>query len=58
MIWGVMGMLLIMPLMAMIKICCENISFLKPIGFLLSDRGTEKYALPWNKLKNMFSGKK
>ncbi|MFC4871939.1 AI-2E family transporter [Negadavirga shengliensis] len=55
MVWGIAGMLLIIPLMAMIKICCENISFLQPVGFLLSGRGTEKHAVPWNKIKNMFS---
>ncbi|MEX2592589.1 MAG: AI-2E family transporter [Anditalea sp.] len=58
MVWGVAGMLLIVPLMAVIKIFCENISFLKPIGYLLSDRGTEKYALTWNKIKSIFSEKK
>ncbi|WP_114749334.1 AI-2E family transporter [Pleomorphovibrio marinus] len=55
MVWGVAGMLLIIPIIAMLKICCENISSLKPIGFLLSDRGTEKYSFTWEKLKNIFS---
>jgi predicted PurR-regulated permease PerM len=55
MIWGVTGMLLIIPIIAMIKITCENIHSLKPVGYLLSDRGTEKHAFTWEKLKNMFS---
>ncbi len=58
MIWGVMGMLLIIPIIAMIKITCENILSLKPVGFLLSDRGTEKHALNLENIKKLFSKRK
>jgi len=54
MIWGVAGMLLIMPFMAMIKIACQHISFLKPVGYLLSDKGTEKYSISWENIKKKF----
>lgn len=52
MIWGVVGMFIVVPFMAMFKIFCEHVSFLKPVGFLLSNRGTERYALTWDKIKN------
>lgn len=58
MIWGVAGMFVIVPLMAMFRIFCEHISFLKPIAFLLSNRGTEKYALSWDKIKSLFTQSK
>lgn len=57
MIWGVAGMFLIVPFMAIIRIVFENISFLKPVGFLLSNKGTEEHAITWNKIKRMFSKK-
>ncbi len=54
-IWGVAGMLLIIPIIAMIKITCENIPSLMPVGFLLSDRGTKKHSFNWKKIKKIFS---
>ena len=35
--WGVAGMFLSIPLLAVIKLLCDNITGLKPWGFLLSD---------------------
>lgn len=58
MVWGVMGMFVIVPIMAMFRIFCEHVGFLKPIAFLLSNRGTEKYAISWDKIKQTFSKKK
>jgi predicted PurR-regulated permease PerM len=55
MVWGVVGMFIIVPFMAMFKIFCENITFLKPIGFLLSNRGTKEYAITWKKIKQIFA---
>ena len=57
MIWGVAGMLIIMPFMAMIKIACQHISFLNPVGYLLSDKGTEQYSISWEKIKGVFKRK-
>lgn len=57
MAWGVVGMFIIVPFMAMFKIFCDNISFLKPIGYLLSNRGTKEYAITWDKIKNTFRKK-
>lgn len=58
MIWGVVGMFVIIPIMAMFRILCEHIGFLKPIAFLLSNRGTERYALTWDKIKSTFGKNK
>jgi predicted PurR-regulated permease PerM len=58
MIWGVAGMFIIMPFMAMIKIACQHISFMKPVGYLLSDKGTEKYSISWENIKSVFTKKK
>lgn len=55
MIWGVTGMLIIIPFMAVFRIFCEHVPFLKPVAFLISNRGTEKYALTWNKIKSLFT---
>ncbi|WP_185958354.1 AI-2E family transporter [Fodinibius sediminis] len=45
MIWGLPGMFMVIPYLAMLKIVCENIESLKPIGFLLGTRGTEEHSL-------------
>ncbi|MFN6943504.1 MAG: AI-2E family transporter [Cytophagaceae bacterium] len=57
MIWGPAGMFLIVPYIAMLRITCEHINYLQPVAFLLSDRGTEKYAITIEKIKNLFSKK-
>lgn len=58
MIWGFAGMFVIIPVLAIIKIICDHVEPLKPIGFLMSERGTEKHALNfgyyWQKIKNGF----
>lgn len=36
-IWGIPGIILAIPVMAMVKIICDNIEDLHPIGFLLGD---------------------
>jgi predicted PurR-regulated permease PerM len=38
-IWGIPGMILAIPLLAMTKIICDHIEPLKPYGYLI---GTEK----------------
>lgn len=57
-IWGVPGMFIVVPLMATIRIICEKIDVLKPWAFLISDSGTEKYALTTSKIKMFFLRKK
>ena len=40
-LWGFLGLILAVPLMVIVKIICENISYLHPIGILL---GSERHA--------------
>lgn len=42
MIWGIPGVFLAIPLIAMFKIVCDHIDSLKPIGFLVGEAGPEK----------------
>ena len=44
MIWGLAGMFMVIPYLAMFKIVCENIDSLKPVGYLLGTRGTEEHS--------------
>ena len=52
MIWGLPGMFMVIPYLAILKIICENIEQLKPIGYLLSTRGTEEHSLTLREIKN------
>ena len=36
-VWGIAGMILFIPLTGMIKVFCDNVSQLKPYGYLLGD---------------------
>lgn len=54
MIWGLPGMFMVIPYLAMLKIICENIESLKPISFLLGTEGTEKYSIDFQSFKNLF----
>lgn len=42
MIWGVAGMIVFLPLFGIIKIVCDHVQPLKPIGYLLGEPGGEK----------------
>lgn len=61
-VWGIAGMFIVLPFIAMFKIVCENIEALHPYAFLLGTEGTEKHSLTWNKIKiffrSIFKGKK
>lgn len=54
MIWGLPGLFMVIPYLAMLKIVCENISSLKPVGFLLGTRGTERYSIDIRAVKRFF----
>lgn len=51
MMWGLPGMLLVIPYLAMAKIVCENIDTLQPYAYLLGTRGTEEHLPSLKKLK-------
>ncbi|HZY26284.1 MAG TPA: AI-2E family transporter, partial [Bacteroidales bacterium] len=52
-VWGIPGMFLSMPLLAIIKLICDHIEPLKPFGFLLGDTMP-----PIIKIKAIFKRKK
>lgn len=52
-VWGIAGMLIIIPFLAIMKIIMRNVDDLKPFAYLISDRGTEKQKIHidwWDKL--------
>ncbi len=55
MLWGLPGMFIIVPVLAMIKVTCDHIPELKPWSFLLSDKGTEKHSLTARKIRRFFA---
>ena len=52
MIWGLAGMFMVIPYLAMMKIIFENIDSLKPVGYLLGTRGTERHSIQLNFFKS------
>ena len=58
MLWGVPGMFLSVPFLAMFKIVCDHVDALKPFSFLMGTNGTEEHALTVAKLKRFFNRKK
>lgn len=58
MIWGLPGMLVVIPFIAIIKIIMKNIDGLEPYAYLLSSRGLGKHKIDYTgpiiRLKNRF----
>ncbi|TCO11092.1 AI-2E family transporter [Natronoflexus pectinivorans] len=54
MVWGIPGMLLIVPFLASIKIIFKHIDFMKPYAFLLGEKGTEKHSIKMDKFKRIW----
>lgn len=54
MIWGLPGMFMVIPYLAILKIFCENIPRYKPYSYLLGTRGTEKHLMTWQDVKKKF----
>lgn len=42
MVWGVAGMIVFLPLFGIIKIVCDHVAPLKPLGYLLGETGDKK----------------
>jgi predicted PurR-regulated permease PerM len=36
-VWGIWGMLLAVPMMMVIKVVCDHVEALQPVGYLLGD---------------------
>ncbi len=58
MIWGIPGMLLIVPFLAIVRIVFSHIDSMKPFAFLLGQEGTAKHSITFQKFKALFSRKK
>ncbi|SMO89658.1 AI-2E family transporter [Gracilimonas mengyeensis] len=54
MVWGLPGMLIIIPYLGLFKIVCENIESMEPIGYLLGTRGTERHSITIESLQRRF----
>lgn len=58
MVWGVAGMLIVVPALAILKVIMRNIDSLKPYAFLISDKGTKshdiKFKAIFKKIKEKF----
>ena len=48
-IWGIPGIILAIPLIAVFKIVCDHIESLKPYGFLIGEVETPKKEIPLKK---------
>ncbi len=57
MIWGIAGMLLVVPFLAATRIILYNIEFMKPYAYLLGEEGTERHAISKEKIKRFFKKK-
>jgi predicted PurR-regulated permease PerM len=58
-IWGLTGMFIAVPVVAVIRVLGENIERLKPLGYLLGQVGTEEHSVTIKKLKKAIKpGKK
>jgi predicted PurR-regulated permease PerM len=57
-IWGIPGMLVIIPFLAILKIIFSHIPALEPYAYLLGLKGTRKYAITFRKIKSALPKKK
>jgi predicted PurR-regulated permease PerM len=53
MIWGIPGMLLIVPFLAIIRIVFSHIDFMRPYAFLLGEEGTRKHSIQMVKIRRV-----
>jgi len=54
MVWGVPGMMIIVPALAIAKIIFENIDSLHPFAYLLGPKGTKRHALSLENARQRF----
>jgi len=50
MIWGIPGMLIVVPCLAILKIVMRNIDGLRPFAYLISDRGVTNHEVSMKKM--------
>ena len=49
-VWGVMGMILFIPMVGILKVFCDNIPELNPYGYLLGTEGLEEHSISFRKI--------
>jgi len=54
MIWGIPGMLVVIPFLAMLNIILKKIPSMQPYAFLLGTRGTRRHALTLENIKRFY----
>ena len=54
MIWGLPGMLLVVPFLASIRIVFSHVEFMKPYAYLLGTEGTSKHSIQMSKIMDRF----
>jgi predicted PurR-regulated permease PerM len=57
-IWGIPGMLVIIPFLAILKIIFSHIPALAPYAYLLGLKGTRNYAITFRRIKSAFPKRK
>lgn len=57
-VWGIPGLLVIVPFLAILKIIFSHIPRLQPYAFLLGLKGTSRYAVSFSKIKRALHLKK
>jgi predicted PurR-regulated permease PerM len=55
MVWGIPGMLLIVPFLAIMRIIFSYNDALRPYAFLLGNDGTRKHSITYSKIKSLWS---
>jgi predicted PurR-regulated permease PerM len=55
MLWGLPGMFVVVPVVAMVKVVCQEVPRLRPIAFLLGDSGTEQHSITGRKIRRFFA---
>ena len=54
-IWGIAGMLIVVPFLAIMKIVMRNVDELRPFAYLISDRGVERHRLKFGWFKRILN---
>ncbi len=57
-LWGLPGMFLVIPFIAMLKIVADNTTSMQPYAYILGAHKNNKHALTFQKLKSVFIKKK
>ncbi len=53
-LWGIIGMIIALPVIGMLKVVADSIPKLEPWAYLISDEGTDDHSLSWANIKKLF----